>query len=82
MANSLPVIATTVGSIPHFLTHKKNVFLIEPKQTNQLVQAIECLLTDATLRQQMIEGGQQMAKETTLEYQTEKLLDAIKLNLY
>jgi glycosyltransferase involved in cell wall biosynthesis len=81
MANSLPVIATTVGSITHFLTHKKDVFLIEPKQTDQLVQAIECLITDATLRQQMIVGGQQMAKETTLEYQTKKLLTAIQNNL-
>ena len=81
MANSLPVIATNVGGIPHHLTHLKNAVLINPKQTNEIKHAILQLTTDSSLRQNLIKTARTLAEESTLEIQTKKLVNLIKEHL-
>ena len=81
MANSLPVIATNVGGIPHHLTHLKNAVLINPKQTNEIKHAILQLTTDSSLRQNLIKKARTLAEESTLEIQTKKLVNLIKEHL-
>jgi glycosyltransferase involved in cell wall biosynthesis len=81
MANSLPVIATKVGGIPHHLTHLKNAVLINPKQTNEIKLAIQNLVNDSTLRQNLIKTARTLAEESTLEIQTKKLVNLIKEHL-
>ena len=81
MANSLPVIATKVGGIPHHLTHLKNAVLINPKQTNEIKLAIQKLVNDSTLRQNLIKTGRTLAEESTLEIQTKQLVNLIKEHL-
>lgn len=77
MANSLPVIATKVGSMPHFLSNKKTALLIDPMNIAQLVSAIEELINDIELRKILIQNGFQLAKQNTLESQAKKLIEAI-----
>lgn len=78
MANALPVIATTVGAIPEYLTNGVNAFLISPKQVDQLYEAITRLIGNPALRQQLIRGGKEIARENTLEIQSQKLVAILK----
>jgi glycosyltransferase involved in cell wall biosynthesis len=77
MANSCPVIATKVGSIPHFLQHKQNAYLIESKSVQQIVNAIEEISEDSILRSTLVLNGYALAKENTLEIQTSLMLQKI-----
>lgn len=77
LANSCMVIATKVGSIPHYLRHKENAFLIESKSVEEIVNAIKNLMEDKKLRRTLIENGYLLAKENTLEFQTSLLLEKI-----
>ena len=54
MSNGLPVISSSVGSIPDILTHKENVFLIEPKNINSLYEAILEVVNNAKLRKKLL----------------------------
>lgn len=74
LSNGLPVIATKVGSIPFYLSHKTNAFLIEPKNVSDLVQAINQLEQDTALRKTIIRNGYDIAESATLEEQTKLLL--------
>jgi glycosyltransferase involved in cell wall biosynthesis len=53
MANSLPVIATRVGSIPGYLS-EKTTLLIDAKNVNQLREAIEEVITNEHRRKSII----------------------------
>jgi len=77
MASSLPVITTNVDTIPDFLTHKENAYLIPPHNQSALVNAIREVIADKNLRQRLIQGGLQRAKEVTLEVQANKLIKFI-----
>lgn len=76
MANSLPVIATRVGSIPKFLDHT-NALLIEPKDSQAIYQAVIKIIENQDLRRGLIENGQILSKENTLEQQSKKLTDIL-----
>ena len=78
MANSLPVIATPVGSIPKTLTVEENVLLVKPKESVKLANEIERILDDTTLRKKLIKNGYILALENTLENQTAKLITKLK----
>ncbi len=78
MANSCPVIATKVGSIPAYLEHEKHALLIEPKSAGAIEEAILRLINDEPLRKRLIENGFELAKENTLEIQTKKLVEILE----
>jgi glycosyltransferase involved in cell wall biosynthesis len=78
MANSCPVIATKVGSIPYFLNDKENAILIEPKNISDLVLAIKNITNDAALRQRIIKNAFVLSKDNTLENQTKILIDNLE----
>lgn len=80
MANSLPVIATRVGGIPEFLTHNENAYLIAPKSSIAIVDAVKTLLSNTSLRRRLISSGHTLAKENTLAIQTKKLVEILKNN--
>lgn len=77
MANSLPVVATRVGSIPHYLEDRTNVFLIEPRKPEQIVEAVREIINNHTLRQSIIRNAFELVQENTLEIQTKKLVKII-----
>ncbi|MBP9185555.1 MAG: glycosyltransferase family 4 protein [Bacteroidia bacterium] len=78
MANSVPVIATNVGSIPYYLEHKKNAIIIEPKNSIEIANAIELIINDTELRKRLIKNAYLYSKEVTLEHQSKLLIDKIK----
>lgn len=78
MANSLPVIATKVGSIPHFLVDGEDALLIEPKNVDELANSILKIITEPVFRQKLITNGALLAKENTLEIQTKRIINLIK----
>lgn len=78
MANSIPVVATKVGSIPYFLNHEENSLLIDPNSVDDIVLNIKRLLEDPSLRQRIIKNGFKLAKKNTLETQAKKMINQIK----
>lgn len=78
MANSCPVIATRVGSIPDYLEHGKHARLIEPRSAEAISEAVEHLIENTNVREQLIQNGYTLTMENTLEVQTKKLDDILK----
>jgi glycosyltransferase involved in cell wall biosynthesis len=76
MAHSVPVVATTVGSIPHLISDA--AVLVEPKSPPALADAITRLVDSPELRQSLIQRGQELAQGNTLEIQTKKMCDLIE----
>jgi glycosyltransferase involved in cell wall biosynthesis len=78
MANGLPVIATKVGGIPHYLTDKENAILIEPKSVNEIVESIKLLIGNELLRKNIIKKAYALVEDNTLDVQSKKLIEIIK----
>jgi glycosyltransferase involved in cell wall biosynthesis len=78
MANSVPVIATTVGSIPYNLSDGEDALLIPPKSADAIADKIELLINDATLRKNLIAKAMKVAREVTLESQSKILVGIIE----
>lgn len=78
MASSLPVVATSVGSIPYYLHNKEDVYIIKPRDKDDIVKAIEELINDNNLRQKIIKNAYELVSDITLEKQTKVLIDKIK----
>lgn len=74
MAQSLPVVATRVASIPHYLKHLENAVLAEPKDPVGLASAIESVITNTLLRKQLIQNGLAHARGNTLELRASELM--------
>jgi glycosyltransferase involved in cell wall biosynthesis len=76
MANSLPVVATRVGSIPDFIEGAAE--LVEPKNLAALVEGIKRVISDPLLRRSNIEKGFQLASQNTLEIQVQQMAEKIQ----
>ena len=77
MANSLPVIATSVGAIPHYTENHKNIILVSPRVSDEILRAILLLVSDGYLRRDIIANGTELVAEKTLPVQTAKLVDVL-----
>lgn len=78
MANSCPVVATSVGSIPDFLCAGQHALLVPPKDTQALQGAIMNIIGNKALRQRLISEGQDLAREDTLQTQAIKLINLLE----
>lgn len=78
MANSLPVIATRVGSIPHFLIDRHDALLIEPRNPEQIAKAITSIIEENKFRQGLIQNGYKIAGENTLMVLTATMINLLK----
>jgi len=72
MANSLPVVATRVGSIPDYVPDA--AVLVKPKSLDSLVEGITRVLHDQKLRKSLIQKGISVAQQNTLEVHTKELV--------
>ena len=81
MANSLPVIASDVGSIPFFLKDKINAIIFKRNDGNALFSAMKELIKNKKLRKTIIEKGYSLAKENTLETQSILMVKELKKHL-
>jgi len=59
MANSLPVVSTSVGGIPELVVDGETGFLVPPGNPSALAEALEKVLTDARLRTSLGRMGRQ-----------------------
>lgn len=78
MINSCPVIATRVGSIPHYLTDHENAILIEPNENRLIKNAIKLLSENLELRKKLVSNALELVKENTIEKQSKILVDIIR----
>jgi glycosyltransferase involved in cell wall biosynthesis len=76
MGSSLPVVATEVGSIPAFIQGAAQ--LVPPRQPAALADAINALLANPNLRQQLIRKGMALARANTLEKRGEEMIEHMR----
>lgn len=76
MASSTPVITTTVGSVPMYINDE--AMLIPPKDKVALKEALEKVITDSSLRKDLIKKGIELSKNNTLEKRAAELMDQFK----
>lgn len=74
MATGLPVVATEVGAVGDVVTDGVTGFLIPPRNTGRLAEALQRLLLDAPLRERMGRAGWHIAKE---RFSAERAADQI-----
>lgn len=75
MASSLPVIATSVGSIPDFV--QEAAVIVPPSNPQAMADAVHSLVDNQELRMRLIKKGLKLAKENTLEIQSANIFDSI-----
>lgn len=63
LAAGLPSVASSVGGIPDVARHEQEALLVPPRDADELASAIERLLTDKLLAQQLRENGRARANE-------------------
>jgi glycosyltransferase involved in cell wall biosynthesis len=63
MAAGKPVIATRVGAIPKLITPGQEGMLVEPGNTDALVEALSCLLSNAEMQRSMGQRGQALVHQ-------------------
>jgi len=77
LSAGLATVASAVGGIPHFLTHDKTALLVEPKNPKAFADALQRLIENTDLYQQVARAGQQLMRENTLEHQRAVVLHAV-----
>ncbi|MDP3953822.1 MAG: glycosyltransferase family 4 protein [bacterium] len=75
MSAKLPVVATRVGAIPEMIEDSKNGFIVEPRDSNNLAQAIKKLLDSESLRQ---EFGIQAHQTVLSKFDEERMVKKIE----
>lgn len=78
LANSIPVISTSVGGIPHILTNEESALLIKPRDIEGLRNSILRILNDVNLRKKIIYSGHLLASKMKLDSQNERIIQIIK----
>ena len=78
MANSCPVIATKVGSIPNYLKNEHDSILIDRNNLNQLIDSIKMVMGNEIIRKRIIKNGFKLVSNNTLELQSKKLYNILK----
>jgi glycosyltransferase involved in cell wall biosynthesis len=63
MAAGLPVVAAAVGGLPEVLSHDLNALLVPKQDIEQLANAIERLLKDPLLRQELVTKGKDLVAQ-------------------
>jgi glycogen(starch) synthase len=81
MACATPVIATGVGGSAEFLADESNCLLVAPADAKALADAVRRLSRDASLREQIIDGGLHTAARLTVDHQADALEELHRLGL-
>jgi glycosyltransferase involved in cell wall biosynthesis len=67
MGSGIPVVATTVGGIPEFITSGEHGLLVPKGDRDALVRAAMSIYEDEGLALRLHEGGREVAREFTVE---------------
>lgn len=77
MSQSTLVVASKVGSIPHYLSEKE-AYLIPPKSSQAVYGALNEVLEHPAKANEKVKAARMLVAENTLEKQTKKLVEIIK----
>lgn len=80
LANSIPVVCTSVGSIPFFLENEIEVLMVPPRESAGLTSAIIRIISDNDLRVKLVRNGFKKVEEITLGNQSSRIVDFINSN--
>lgn len=72
LSQSLPVIATRVGGVANLLEDGRTALLVDPDDPDGLAEAVVRLAQDASLRQQIIQAGRDLAYDIVSDDPVEK----------
>ncbi len=75
MMFALPVVTSDIGAMSDIVRHKTNGFLIQPKDTRMFVRALNLLICDKQMREQMGQAGRDL-------YLENYALDKFEVNLH
>lgn len=75
LAMGLPVVSTTVGSIPDVVIDGETGFVVPPRDAQALAGRIQLLLSDAPLRAQMGARGRALVERS---YSIDRMLDELE----
>ena len=82
MARGLPIVSTNVGGIPDLIKHMENGYLTSAGDGNSLADAIYEIMTNDSLRKQMIKNGYVFASKHTLKHLVDTIFHHVKGELY
>jgi glycosyltransferase involved in cell wall biosynthesis len=71
--NGIPIVTTPVGGIPYKLKNFENALFINVKDSDSLRDAIQNIVNDSNLANNLVQNGAELVKENTIENQIIKL---------
>jgi glycosyltransferase involved in cell wall biosynthesis len=77
MASGLPVVATDVGDVPRAVAHGETGYVVPPRCSEALADALEPLLRDERLRRRMGAAGQERVRAQFSSAATARSLSAV-----
>jgi len=77
MTKGLPVVATSVGGIPDIIENMKNGVLVPSKSHEEITKAVELIIDDRDLRENIVKNGYSFVKEHTMEKQAKQIAGII-----
>lgn len=80
MAAALPVIATKVPGSEELVQDGENGFLVNKEDMGGMARALEKLISDSTIRQQMGTAGRKLAREYSWEKIADQFIEQFGLN--
>jgi glycosyltransferase involved in cell wall biosynthesis len=75
LAMELPVVSTTVGSIPDVVIEGETGFVVPPRDARALADRTQVLLADPSLRARMGAKGRALVEQS---YSIDKMLDRME----
>ena len=75
MAMGVPVVATAIGGIPEVVVHEKTGMLAPVNDVSALIQCIQTMLNNTSLRDKIIHNAQRLIAQS---YSVEVMLDAVE----
>jgi glycosyltransferase involved in cell wall biosynthesis len=78
MSQRLPVVTSSVGSIPLFVQHERNGLLVEPGNPEAIARAAERLMEDASLYRRVVVEGVRFVSDHTIERDTERMMALVE----
>jgi len=75
MAVGKPIVATNIDGYASVVAHGEEGWLVPPKDSKELAQALISVLSDGKLRQQMGAKGRLKAEEYSWEHVAQRVFD-------
>lgn len=78
MANSIPIVTSDCGGITSKMHNQKNALIVKTGDVNQLADAINTVITNPQLRQQIIAGGSQLIDKVMVSWDPMQIYNLVQ----